>query len=443
MTVIWQPALGEDAARWRAVAERVTQEHFAALAEELDREQRYPWENVRRLVEHDLAGLFIPKEHGGQGASLSATVAVVEAIGTGCSSTAAILCTYQLGAFPVLLAGRDDQKRRYLGEMAKGVATSFALSERSTGSDAAAIETTATREGDGWRLRGEKYWIGNGGASRYYVVFAKTDPGAALASAASGQRGNSLEVRAHSASEDARERAGDTRPEPGSSARAGGRGISAFMVDKEEPGAVVDELADKMGIRGMQTSNLKLDVVVPDSARVGEPNRALRLALATLDVGRVMVAAQSLGLALAAYREASRRAVERRAFGQPIIENQGIGFKLADMAVEISAARMMLYEAAKAYDEGRVVANLGAMAKLFASEVAHRAADGAVQVWGGLGYCKPTVAERLYRDQRVLEIYEGTSEIQRLVLARAVRKEAEAAIGAGTAPAQVGLGRQG
>jgi alkylation response protein AidB-like acyl-CoA dehydrogenase len=394
MTVIWQPVLGEDAERWRAVAERVTQEHFAPLAGELDREQRYPWENVRRLVEHGLAGLFIPKEHGGQGASLSATVAVVEAIGTGCASTAAILCTYQLGAFPVLLAGRDDQKRRYLGEMAKGVATSFALSERSTGSDAAAIETTATREGDGWRLRGEKYWIGNGGASRYYVVFAKTEPG------------------------------------------AGGRGISAFMVDKEEPGAVVDELADKMGIRGTQTSNLKLDVVVPDGARVGEPNRALRLALATLDVGRVMVAAQSLGLALAAYREATRRAVERRAFGQPIIENQGIGFKLADMAVEISAARMMLYEAAKAYDEGRDVANLGAMAKLFASEVAHRAADGAVQVWGGLGYCKPTVAERLYRDQRVLEIYEGTSEIQRLVLARAVRKEAEAAIGAGAGPAR-------
>jgi alkylation response protein AidB-like acyl-CoA dehydrogenase len=420
MTVLWQPILGEEAGRWQAVAGRVTQEHFAPLAEELDREQRYPWENVRRLVEHDLAGLFIPKAYGGQGASLSATVAVVEAIGTGCATTAAILCTYQLGAFPVLLAGRDDQKRRYLGEMAKGTATSFALSERSTGSDAAAIETTATREGDGWRLRGEKYWIGNGGASRYYVVFAKTDPGAALASAASGQRGNSLEVRAP-----------DTRPEPGSSARAGGRGISAFMVDKEEPGAVVDELADKMGIRGTQTSNLKLDVVVPDSARVGEVNRALRLALRTLDVGRVMVAAQSLGLALAAYREASRRAVERRAFGQPIIENQGIGFKLADMAVEISAARMMLYEAAKAYDEGRDVANLGAMAKLYASEVAHRAADGAVQVWGGLGYCKPTVAERLYRDQRVLEIYEGTSEIQRLVLARAVRKEAEAAMGAG------------
>jgi alkylation response protein AidB-like acyl-CoA dehydrogenase len=402
MSVIWQPALSEEAGRWRAVADRVTREHFAPLGGELDREQRYPWENVRRLVEHDLAGLFIPKEYGGQGASLGATVAVVEAIATGCASTAAILCTYQLGAFPILLAGRDDQKQRYLGEMVKGVATSFALSERNTGSDAAAIEATATREGDGWRLRGEKYWIGNGGASRYYVVFAKTDPS------------------------------------------AGTRGISAFMVDKEQPGAVVDELADKMGIRGTQTSNLKLDLVVPDSARVGELNRALRLAFQTLDVGRVLVGAQSLGVALAAYREAARRAVERRAFGQPIIENQGIAFKLADMAVEISAARMMLYEAAKAYDQGRDVANLGAMAKLHASEVAHRATDGAVQIWGGLGYCKPTVVERLYRDQRILEIYEGTSEIQRLVLARAVRKEAEeavAATGAGAGPTHIPTGR--
>src|SRR5712671_5518984 len=155
MTVIWQPVLSKESERWRTSADRVTREHFAPLAEELDRDQRYPWENVRRLVEHNLAGLFIPKKHGGQGASLTATVAVVEAIATGCASTAAILCTYQLGAFPILLAGREDQKQRYLGEMAKGVATSFALSERNTGSDAAAIEATATREGDGWLLRGE------------------------------------------------------------------------------------------------------------------------------------------------------------------------------------------------------------------------------------------------------------------------------------------------
>lgn len=391
MTVIWQPALDAEAQRWQTLAAGLSDEHFAPLADELDREQRYPWENVRRLVDNNLAGLFIPKAYGGEGASLTSTVAVVERVGSSCSSTAAILCAYQLGAFPVLLAGREDQKKLYLGEMTKGVSTSFALSEREAGSDAAAITATAVREGDGWRIKGEKYWIGNGGASRYYVVFAKTDP------------------------------------------TAGGRGISAFMVDKEQEGAVIDELSDKMGIRGTQTSNLKLDVVVPDEARIGEVSRALRLAFQTLNVGRVMVAAQSLGLALAAYREASRRAVERKAFGQAIIDNQGIGFKLADMAVEISAARMMLYEAAKAYDEGRDVANLGAMAKLYASEVAHRAADTAVQIWGGFGYCKPNVAERLYRDQRILEIYEGTSEVQRLVLARAVRKEVEdaAAVGQG------------
>src|SRR5437667_10057766 len=226
MAVIWEPALTEEAARWQEIAARLTRENFAPLAEELDREQRYPWESVRRLVEHNLAGLFIPAAYGGQGASLTATTAVVEAIGSGCSSTAAILCVCQLGAFPVLLAGREDQKTFYLGEMAKGVATSFALSERGAGSDAAAIETTATREGDGWRLRGEKFWIGNGGASRYYVVFAKTEPG------------------------------------------AGGRGISAFMVDKAATGAVIDALCDKMGLRGTQTSNLKLDTLVPDSARI-------------------------------------------------------------------------------------------------------------------------------------------------------------------------------
>lgn len=383
MTVLWKPKLDEATTRWQALADRLGSERFAPLAPELDREQRYPWETIEALVEHKFTGLFLPTAWGGEGQSLTATVAAVETLGMHCASTAAIMCAYQLGAFPILLAGTDKQKDFYLREMTQGRSTSFALSERGAGSDAAAIEATAVREGDGWRIKGEKYWIGNGGASRYYVVFAKTDPA------------------------------------------AGGRGISAFMVDKEEPGAVVDELSDKMGIRGTQTSNLKVDVWVADSTRIGEVNRALRLALQTLNVGRIMVSAQSMGLALAAFREAASRAVARKTFGQPIGENQGIGFKLADMATEISAARMMLYEAARAYDNSEDVSNLGAMAKLFTSEVAHRAADNAVQIWGGLGYCKPTIAERLYRDQRILEIYEGSSEIQRLVLSRAIRKEAE------------------
>jgi len=388
MSVIWQPELDESARAWQETAARLTEAHFAPLAEELDREQRYPWESIETLVDNGMCGIFIPKEYGGAGASLTATVAAVETVGTGCSSTAAILCAYQLGAFPVLLGGSEEQKNLYLRKMTEGVGTSFALSERHTGSDAAAITATAVEEDGGWRIRGEKYWIGNGGASRYYVVFAKTDP------------------------------------------EQGARGISAFMVDKEMNGAVIDELNDKMGIRGTQTSNLKLDVLVRPEDEVGERNRAMRLAMQTLNVGRIMVSAQSLGLALAAYREASARAVERQAFGKPIIDNQGIAFRLADVATEISAARMLLYEAAKAYDAGRDVSNLGAMAKLYCSEVAHKAADAAVQIWGGLGYCKPTIAERLYRDQRILEIYEGTSEIQRLVLGRAIRKEAESRAGA-------------
>lgn len=390
MSVIWEPELSAESQAWRNKARDLTDDHFEPLAAELDRDQRYPWESVARLVDAHMTGMFIPKDYGGEGASLSATTAVVETVATGCASTSAILCASQLGAFPVLLGGREDQKQLYLGQMTKGVSTSFALSERSTGSDAAAIEATATREGDGWRLRGEKYWIGNGGASRYYVVFAKSDP------------------------------------------QAGAKGISAFMVDKEQPGVEIDEMSDKMGIRGTQTSNLKLDTLVTQEAMVGQPGRALRLALETLNVGRVMVAAQSLGLALAAYREAASRACERHAFGRPIIDNQGIGFRLADIATEISAARMMLYEAARAYDAGRDISNLGAMAKLYTSEVSHRAADAAVQIWGGFGYCKPNVAERLYRDQRILEVYEGTSEIQRLVLSRAIKKEAGQAVASAT-----------
>ncbi|SMF30036.1 Acyl-CoA dehydrogenase [Tistlia consotensis] len=400
MAVIWEPRLDADSRRWRDSAAALAETHFRPLAAELDAQQRYPWESVERLVESGLAGLFLPREQGGQGASLTTAVAVTEAIGRACASTAAILCAYQLGAFPILLAGRPDQKQRYLTAMAKGEATSFALSERTTGSDAAAITATAVREGDGWRIRGEKYWIGNGGAARYYIVFAKTDPA------------------------------------------AGGRGISAFVVDKEDEGAEVTELNDKMGIRGTMTSNLVLDIRVPAEAMVGEENRALRLALKTLNVGRIMVSAQSTGLALAAYREAASRAVARETFGRSIIDNQGIGFRLADMATEISAARMMLYEAAAAYDRGEDAADLGAMAKLFTSEVAHRAADAAVQVWGGFGYVKPCTAERLYRDQRILEIYEGTSEIQRLVLARAVKKEAEGWLET-AAPAPEGLAGTG
>jgi alkylation response protein AidB-like acyl-CoA dehydrogenase len=384
MAVVWSPELDDDGRKWLNTAKDLAERHFAPLAEELDREQRYPDENVALLVESGLAGLFVPVRFGGAGASFATTCAVIEEVSRACASTGAILTAYALGGTPILLAGTEEQQARYLGGMARGEAVSFALTEVGAGSDANAIRATAERDGDGYHLRGEKIYIGNGGASRHYVVFARTD------------------------------------------ADAGARGISAFFVDREAPGVVIDRYEDKMGIRGTKTSNLKLDTRVSDADMLGEPGRGLRLALNTLNVGRISVAAQSTGVGLAGYEVGAREAVRRTTFGRSIIENQGVSFPLADVATELSAARLLTFTAAETYDRGGDVSVLGAMAKLYASEAAHHAVDVAVQVHGGAGYCKPNVAERLYRDQRILEIYEGTSEIQRLVIGRAVAQEAAA-----------------
>jgi alkylation response protein AidB-like acyl-CoA dehydrogenase len=384
MAVVWSPELDDDGRKWLNIAKDLAEQKFAPLAEELDREQRYPDENVALLVESGLAGLFVPAAFGGAGASFATTCAVIEEISRACASTGAILTAYALGGTPILLAGTPEQQARYLGGMARGEAVSFALTEVGAGSDAGAIRATAERDGVGYHLRGEKIYIGNGGASRHYVVFARTDPD------------------------------------------AGSRGISAFFVDREAPGVVIDRYEDKMGIRGTKTSNLKLDTRVSDADLLGEPGRGLRLALDTLNVGRISVAAQSTGVGLAGYEVAAREAARRTTFGRAIIENQGISFPLADVATELSASRLLTFTAAETYDRGGDVSVLGAMAKLYASEAAHHAVDVAVQVHGGAGYCKPNVAERLYRDQRILEIYEGTSEIQRLVIGRAVAQEAAA-----------------
>ncbi|MFL6125947.1 acyl-CoA dehydrogenase family protein [Actinophytocola sp.] len=382
MGVLWEPTLDAEAAHWRDLARKVATERFAPLAEELDREQRYPHEHVATFVETGLSGMLVPSEFGGTGLTMTAICAVVEEVSAACASTGAILAAHALGAVPLLLAGTDEQKRDILGPLRAGAAISFALTEEGAGSDAAALRARAEPDGEGYRLYGEKIYIGNGGISTRYVVFAKTDPA------------------------------------------AGARGITAFIVPAGAEGAVVDRVEDKMGIRGTRTSNLRLDGVrVAKSDVLGQVGRGLKLALRTLDLGRVTVAAQGLGIASAAYRLAAAEAVRRETFGRPLIENQGIGFRLADVAVELSAARMLTYQAAGAYDAGQPVSMPGARAKLYTSEVAHRAVDLAVQVFGGAGFCKPCPAERLYRDQRVLEIYEGSSEIQRLVLSRAIATE--------------------
>jgi alkylation response protein AidB-like acyl-CoA dehydrogenase len=391
--VIWEPRLDAEAAEWKERARAVAAERFAPLAEELDREQRYPHEHIETFVDTGLSGILVPRELGGAGLSMVAICAIVEEVSAACSSTGAILAAHALGAVPLQIGGTDAQRETMLGDLLQGKAVSFALTERGAGSDAAAITTTALPDGDGWRIDGEKIYVGNGGAAAHYIVFAKTD------------------------------------------VDAGPRGITAFAVPAGAPGLVVDRYEDKMGIRGTLTSNLRLEgVQVTPAAIVGEENRGLKLALQTLDLGRVSVAAQGLGIALAAYRLAAAEAVRRETFGKPLIENQGIAFPLADVATELSAARMLTYEAAAAHDRSERISLPGAMAKLYSSEVAHRAADLAVQIYGGDGFCKPCPAERLYRDQRILQIYEGASEIQRLVLGRAigdsVRAEAAATVGA-------------
>ena len=384
MTVLWEPMLDADAAHWRDVARKIATERFAPLAEEIDREQRYPHEHIATFVDTGLSGMLVPTEYGGTGLSMTAICAVVEEVSAACASTGAILAAHALGAVPIRLAGTDDQKRDLLGPLRAGEAISFALTEEGAGSDAAAIRTVAEPDGSGYLLSGEKIYIGNGSISSHYVVFAKTDPD------------------------------------------AGTRGITAFVVPVDRSGVSIDRIEDKMGIRGTRTSNLKLaGVRVEAHEMLGQLNRGMKLAMRTLDLGRVSVAAQGLGVAHAAYRLAAAEASRRHTFGHPVIENQGIGFRLADLAVELSAARMLTYQAAAAYDSGLPVSMPGAMAKLYTSEVAHRAVDLAVQVYGGDGFCKPCPAERLYRDQRVLEIYEGSSEIQRLVLSRAIAAEAK------------------
>lgn len=386
--IIWEPQLDADSAKWRAKARQLSLDHFSDLAPVIDREQRFPYENVALLRQAGISTMFLPKTYGGAGASLTSLSAVIEEIAAHCASTSGIIATLQLGAHPLLLGASDAQRQEHLTALVRDdIYISFALSEPGAGSDPANMATTAVREGSGWRLRGTKCWIGNGGIAQKYLLFAQTRPG------------------------------------------SGRAGIAAYMVQADAPGVKVHPKEDKMGMRGTATTVIDFDTLVDDAAVIAAPGAALRLALETLNVGRITVAAQSVGIGLGAYREMTAYAVSRQTFGQSILSHQGLGFQIADTAMQLSAARMMVYEAARQFDAGQDIANLGAMTKLFATEVAHQAVDLGVQVFGGRGYVRPTPVERFYRDQRATEIYEGTSEIQRLVLMRAIQSAAAAALG--------------
>jgi alkylation response protein AidB-like acyl-CoA dehydrogenase len=362
----------------------LTREFAAAEIEphaaEWDREHRFPRELFGKLAELGLMGTCIPEDYGGAGADFLSYILVLEELSRADAGVGVTVAVHTSAVtLPILTFGTDEQKSRFVPPLARGEALgAFALTEPEAGSDAGSLRTAATANGDGWSISGAKQWITNGRYAGTFLLFARTDQ--------------------------------DT---------PGAKGVSAFILDADHVKVTRDE--EKLGLNSSVTN----DIVV-EGAEVG-PERLLHaegkgfeVAMATLDGGRIGIAAQALGIAQAAYEAARAYALERKQFGKRIAEFQAIQWKLADMATEIDAARMLVYRAAWLKEQGRPHAEEGAKAKLFASEMARRQTAEAIQIFGGYGYTKEFPVERYYRDAKITEIYEGTSEIQRLVIARSI-----------------------
>ena len=349
------------------------------IAAEIDRDHRFPAELLPKLAEMNLMGMTFPEKEGGAGADYVSYVIAVEEISRACASTGIIMSSHNsLATWPIYTFGTRAQKDQYMHDMTSGRRLgAFALTEPAAGTDAAAGTTTATPTADGYALNGSKMFISNAPHAEVYIVFAKTDP----------DRGT--------------------------------RGISAFIVESDTPGFAVGEAEHKMGIRGSSTPPLYFtDCRVPKEALLGEEGEGFKIAMATLDGGRIGVSAQALGIAQAALEASVDYAKERVQFGKPIANLQAIQWMIADSALEVDAARLLVYRAAACVAAGRPYSTEGAMAKLFASETATRVAGRAIQIHGGYGYTEAYPVERNYRDAKITELYEGTSEVQRMVIAR-------------------------
>jgi alkylation response protein AidB-like acyl-CoA dehydrogenase len=355
----------------------------APFAAELDREDRVPFETLSKLTDAGFMGLCVPEEYGGAGEDFLSYVLVLEEISRADAGVGVTLAVHtSAGTLPIVEYGDEEQRARYVPALARGEKIGcFALTEANTGSDAAAIVARAKKAEGGYRVSGQKQWITNGRVAGTMVLFARAEGGAT-------------------------------------------EGVTAFVVPMDAEGVSFGAHARKMGVISATTDDVILDnVFVPEEDRLGAEGKGLGVALGTLDPGRIGIAAQALGIAEAAFRYAARYAAERTTFGKPIAEHQAIAFKLADMQTKIRAARLLTYEAAWMKDRGMRVTEAGARAKLFASQVANEVTHEAVQILGGRGYMKDHPVERCYRDARVTEIYEGTSEIQRLVIARGISRE--------------------
>src|SRR5450755_2141281 len=350
----------------------------APIAAEIDRDHRFPEELIPKLAKLSLLGVPYPEEVGGAGADNVSYVIVLEELARVCGSTPVIVSGHtSLGTWPIFEFGSPAQKEKYLNKLTTGAMLgAFALTEPGAGTDAAAGRTTAVLDGDEYVLNGSKIFITNGGYAGIYIVTAMTDPA------------------------------------------AGTRGISAFIVEKDAPGFTVGEKEHKMGIKASSTTPLYFsDCRVPKDALLGQEGKGFKIAMAALDGGRIGIAAQALGIAQGALDASLTYAKERIQFGKPIAALQAIQWMIADMATEIAAARLLVYRAAWNKDHGLPYGTEAAMAKLFASEAATRVADRAIQIHGGYGYTESYPVERAYRDAKVTELYEGTSEVQRMVIA--------------------------
>jgi butyryl-CoA dehydrogenase len=377
-------ALSEQQTLIRDMARSFAQEKLAPHAAEWDRASRFPAEAIAEMGELGFMGMLVPQEWGGAGVDNLAYVIAVEEIAAGDGSCSTVMAVHNsVGCMPVLKFGTEAQKKRFLRSMATGKTIAcFCLTEPEAGSDAAAIKTRARRDGDSYVLDGSKQFISNGSKAGIAIVFAVSEPG------------------------------------------AGKRGISAFLVPTDTPGYKVDRLEKKFGQNASDTAHILLENCrLPAELRLGEEGEGLKIALANLEGGRLGIAAQAIGIARAAYEAARDYARTRKTFGKPIIEHQAVGFRLADMATKIEAARALLHAAARLRDEGGSALRMASMAKLNASEMAEQVCSDAMQIHGGNGYIADYAVTRFYRDVRICKIYEGTSDIQRLVIARSIAEE--------------------
>ncbi len=360
------------------------QEKVAPLAAEIDKEGRYPAENIAGLTEMGFMGLCIPEAYGGIGMDETTKCLVIIELAKACASTAVIVDVHYLVSDIIMTMGSEEQKQKYLPMAVEGKLGAFCLTEPGAGSDAGGLRTKAVKDGDDYILNGQKCFITNCGPNEgdYFVVIALTDP----------------EKKTHG-------------------------GMTAFLVDRDNPGLSIGKTEDKMGIKGSETSELILtDCRVPSSAILGKIGDGFKIAMIGLDGGRIGIASQAVGIAEGALDEAIKYANERQQFGKPIAAKQGLQWYIAEMATRTEAAKMLVFEAADLRERGEDVTKVAAMAKLFAGEAACFVTDLALQIHGGYGYMKDYAVERMYRDARITRIYEGTSEVQKMVIARSVMK---------------------